>query len=131
MLFGVYNLISPGLSTRRQNRSEAILQIPSSSVGMELRLINVTFIRSICALVRFELCLSLLGFLLPKNFKLFGFPIFFILSVQDEGYCRNKRIIHTKLDIYVFISQYYSNINKMYIYNLERTSLKSLKSQLI
>jgi hypothetical protein len=43
----------------------------------------------------------------------------------------NPRSRHTKLDIYVLISQYYSNINQMYIYNLERTSLKSLKSQLI
>ena len=41
----------------------------------------------------------LLGFLLPKIFKLFDFPIVFFVSLRLT--LSHKRAVHTKLDIYV------------------------------
>jgi hypothetical protein len=38
------------------------------------------------------------AYLLQKAFKLFGFPVFLILSVSDEGYSRND-VVCTKSDI--------------------------------
>jgi hypothetical protein len=40
-----------------------------------------------------------LGFLLPKIFKLFDFPIVFFVSLRLI--LSHKRAVHTKLDIYV------------------------------
>ena len=47
-------------------------------------------------------CLGHLAYLLQKAFRLFGFPIFLILSVSDEGYSRND-VVCTKSDIYLFV----------------------------
>jgi len=30
-----------------------------------------------------------MSYLLTKSFKLFGFPVFLIISAADAGYCRN------------------------------------------